>query len=126
MNFLSTHHPSSQTQSTAQLTRSHTSYIPSNTLRTNPFNDTTHTQPLTNTHNIHPNTSDTTTYHTLHTSTVSSPVVSNLIYLNSSASIPEPNKPFGGLIHNYTSEENQHHIEARVTFSPKMDHEYKL
>ena len=51
-------------------------------------------------------------------------------YINSSASISEPIKPFDGLDHNYTPEEYSQHIEARVTFSlglqPTSDLDHKI
>ena len=43
--------------------------------------------------------------------------MSHPTYINSSTSISEPIKPFDGLDHNYTPEENLQQIEARVTFS---------
>ena len=51
-------------------------------------------------------------------------------YINSSASISKPIKPFDCLDHNYTPEEYLQHIEARVTFSlglqPTTAHEYNF
>ena len=38
-------------------------------------------------------------------------------FLNMSASIPEPMKPFDGLDHSYTPEENLQQVEARLTFA---------
>ena len=38
-------------------------------------------------------------------------------FINTSASIPEPMKPFDGLDHSYTPEENLQQIEARLTFA---------
>ena len=43
--------------------------------------------------------------------------MSHPTYINSSTSISEPIKPFDGLDHNYTPEEDLQHIEARVTFA---------
>ena len=56
--------------------------------------------------------------------------MSHPTYINSSTSISKPIKPFDGLDHNYTPEENLQHIEARVKFSlglqPTSEHEYKF
>ena len=38
-------------------------------------------------------------------------------FINTSASIPEPMKPFDGLDHSYTPEENLQQVEARLTFA---------
>ena len=38
-------------------------------------------------------------------------------FINSSASIPEPMKPFDGLYHSYTPEEYLQQVEARLTFA---------
>ena len=38
-------------------------------------------------------------------------------FLNTSASIPEPMKPFDGLDHSYTPEEYLQQVEARLTFA---------
>ena len=38
-------------------------------------------------------------------------------FINTSASIPEPIKPFDGLDHSYTPEEYLQHVEARLTFA---------
>ena len=38
-------------------------------------------------------------------------------FINTSASIPEPMKPFDGLDHSYTPEEYLQQVEARVTFA---------
>ena len=37
--------------------------------------------------------------------------------MNMSASLPEPTKPFDGLDHSYTTEENLQQFEARLTFA---------
>ena len=39
------------------------------------------------------------------------------IFINTSASTPEPKKPFDGLDHSYTPEENLQQVEARLTFA---------
>ena len=55
--------------------------------------------------------------------------LSNPTYINSSTSISEPIKPFGGFDHKYTPEEYLQHIEGRVTFSffqPTTSHEHKF
>ena len=39
------------------------------------------------------------------------------IFINTSASIPEPMKPFDGLDHSYTPEEYLQQVEARLTFA---------
>ena len=56
--------------------------------------------------------------------------MSHPTYINSSTSISEPIKPFDGLDHNYTPEENLQHIEARITFSfvlqPTSEYEYNF
>ena len=38
-------------------------------------------------------------------------------FINMSASIPEPMKPFDGLDHSYTPEEYLQQVEARLTFA---------
>ena len=38
-------------------------------------------------------------------------------FINTSASIPEPMKPFDGLDHTYTPEEYLQQVEARLTFA---------
>ena len=38
-------------------------------------------------------------------------------FINTSASIPEPVKPFDGLYHSYTPEDNLQQVEARLTFA---------
>ena len=38
-------------------------------------------------------------------------------FINTSASIPEPMKPFDGLDHSYTPEEYLQQVEARLTFA---------
>ena len=38
-------------------------------------------------------------------------------FINTSASLPEPMKPFDGLDHSYTPEENLQQVEARLTFA---------
>ena len=38
-------------------------------------------------------------------------------FINTSASIPEPMKPFDGLDHSYTPEENLQQVEARLIFA---------
>ena len=38
-------------------------------------------------------------------------------FINTSASIPEPMKPFDGLDHSYTPEEYFQQVEARLTFA---------
>ena len=47
-------------------------------------------------------------------------------FINTSASIPEPMKPFDGLDHSYTPEEYLPQVEARLTFAigeePQKNH----
>ena len=38
-------------------------------------------------------------------------------FINTSASIPEPMKPFDGLDHSYAPEEYLQQVEARITFA---------
>ena len=38
-------------------------------------------------------------------------------FINTSASLPEPMKPFDSLDHSYTPEENLQQVEARLTFT---------
>ena len=40
-------------------------------------------------------------------------------FINTSASIPEPMKPFDGLDHSYTPEKYLQQVEARLTFAMK-------
>ena len=94
-----------------------TSQIPQipSTIRTNPHIYTTNTFPTSstqNTYNILP--SSNVNYHKIHCSTLLDATVSNPTYINSSASISEPIKPFDGLDHKYTPDHLQH-IEACVT-----------
>ena len=93
---------------------------PSTTIRTNPHFHNTSTTSFTN-------TSNNPTYNTVPPSTISHNTISHPTYINSSTSISESIKPFDGLDHNYTPEENLQHIEARVTFSlglqPTSEHE---
>ena len=70
--------------------------------------------------------------HTTHNPTTISPPVNMLqtvvpppqympipqdTFINTSASRPEPMKPFDGLDHSYTPEEHLQHVEARLTFA---------
>ena len=95
---------------------------PSTTIRTNSHFHNTSTTSFTN-------NSNNPTYNTVPPSIISHNTISHPTYINSSTSISEPIKPFDGLDHNYTPEENLQHIEARVTFSlglrPISEHEYK-
>ena len=84
--------------------------LPSPTIRTNPYFHNTSTSFFTIISNV-------PTYHTVKPSTISQNTISQPTYINSSTSISEPIKPFDGLDHNYTPEENLQHFEARVTFS---------
>ena len=56
-----------------------------------------------------------------HTQPVATPLqyipVQHDTFMNMSASIPEPMKPFDGLDHSYSPEENLQQIEARSTFA---------
>ena len=118
------------TGNTLQPTQFQSSHSHSTTIRTNPHLHNTYTQPLPNTQNITSNASHTPTYSTFPTSTIPQSTVSDPTYIDSSSSISEPIKPFDGLDHNYTPEENLQLIEARVTFSlglqPSATHEYKF
>ena len=93
------------TDNTLQPTQFPSSHSQSTTIRTNPHFHNTYSQPLPNTQIITSNASHTPTYNTI------------------------PNKPFDGIDHNFTPEENLQHIEARDTFSlglqPLSAHEYK-
>ena len=55
------------------------------------------------------------------TQTLSTPIqyipVQQDTFMNMSASIPEPMKPFDGLDHSYTPEEYLQQVEARLTFA---------
>ena len=95
---------------------------PSTTIRTNPHFQNTSTTSFTN-------TSNNPTYNTAPPS-ISHNTIAHPTYMNSSTSISEPNKPFDGLNHNFTTEEYFQHIEERVTFSlglqPTSEHGYKF
>ena len=56
-----------------------------------------------------------------HTQSVATPLqyipVQHDTFMNMSASITEPMKPFAGLDHSYTPEENLQQVEARLTFA---------
>ena len=69
-------------------------------------------------------------FHTTHPYAQPSTTVSNSTYINSSASTSQPIKPFDGLDHINTPEENLQHIGTRVTFSlelqPSTSHEFKF
>ena len=112
-----------------QNTHFQTSNPPCTIIRTTPHMNATNTQPFTKTPNMSSNVSNIPTYNTLPPSTIPQSSVSHTTYINSSTSISEPNKPFDGLDHNYTPEQNLQLIEARATFSldlqPTSDHEYK-
>ena len=103
---------------------------PSTTIRTNPYKTATYTQHVTNPPNIPSEVSNIPTYNTNTPSAIPQTTIPQPTYINSSTSISEPIKPFDGLDHNYTPEEDLQHIEARVTFSlglqPKSDHEYNF
>ena len=47
-------------------------------------------------------------------------------FINTSASIPEPVKPFDGSDHSYTPEEYLQQVEARLTFAKVKNLEIKL
>ena len=66
---------------------------------------TLQTQLFTNTPNISSNTSNIPTYNPVPPSTMPQSTNSHPTYLNSSASICEPIKPFDGFDHSYTPEE---------------------
>ena len=113
-----------------QNTQFQTSNLAYTNIRTNPHINTTYTQPFTDPQNIHSNPFITPTYITVPPSTLTQSTVSNPTFINSSTAIPEPIKPFDGLDHKYTPEENLQHIEARATFSLGLqttsDNEYKF
>ena len=96
---------------------------PSTTIRTNPYFHNMSTTSFTNISKV-------PTYNTVQASTISQNTIPQPTYINSSTSVSEPNKPFGGLDHNYLPEESLQHIEPRVTFSlglqPTSEHEYKF
>ena len=123
LNTLSSQHTSNTITPTLQTSQFQIQNPPSTTIRTNPHFHNTSTTSLTN-------ISNNPTYNTTPPSTVSYNTMSHPTYINSSTSISEPIKPFDGLDHNFTPEENLQHIEARVTFSlglqPTSDHEYKF
>ena len=123
LNTLSSQHTSNTITPTLQTSQFHILNPPSTTIRTNPHFHSTSTTSL-------PNISNNPTYNTTPPSTMSHNTMSHSTYINSSTSISEPIKPFGGLDHNYTPEEYLQHIEARVTFSlglqPTLEHEYKF
>ena len=83
---------------------------PSTTIRTN-STFITHL-PL-----LSPKPQNNPTYNTVPPSSISQNTISQTTFINSSTSISEPIKPFDGLDHNYTPQENLKHTEARVTFS---------
>ena len=118
------------TRNVLQNTVFQTSNPPSTTIRTNPQINATCTHPFTNTPNISSYVSNVPTYNTVPLSAVPQSIVSHPTYINSSTSISKPFKPFDGLDHNYCSEDNLQHIEARVTFSLGLqttsDQEYKF
>ena len=119
--------PPPQTSNTITLTLQKSQFQihnpPSTTIRTNPHFHNTSITSFTN-------TSNNPTYNTVPPSTISHNTNSHPIYINSSTSISEPNKPYDGLEHNYTPEEYLQHNEARVTFvlglQPTSEYEYKL
>ena len=116
------------TRNTLQPTQLQSSHSYSTTIRTDPHIHNTYTQHLANTQNITSNPSHTPTYNTI--PTIPQSTNSHPTFIKSSTSISEPIKPFDGLDHNYTPEEHLQHIEARVTFSlrlqPLAAHEYKI
>ena len=124
---------SNTTQNNTNIQSSSTQFnnhITPNTIQTNPHLNPTFIRPQANTLNI-PQTSFTShNTHTIPSSTTPSTTLNTPTYINSSASVSEPIKPFDGLDHNYTPEEYLQHIEARVTFSlglqPTTTHEYKF
>ena len=126
----STSHPFNHTQTIAQISRFQTLSLPSTKINSNPYSKTTYTQPVTNIHKKPPNTSDTTTYLTMPSSTKPFPTISNPTYINFSASISEIIKSFDGLDQIYKLGEYLQHFEARVTLSsgtqPTTDHEFKF
>ena len=123
LNTLSSQHTSNTITPTLQTSQFQIRNPPSTTIRTNPHFHNTSTTSLNN-------ISNNPTYNTIPPSTVSYITMSQPTYINSSTSISEPNKPFDGLHHNYTPEEDLQHSEARVTFSlglqPTSEHEYKF
>ena len=110
------------------LSTSQVAQFPSTTIQTNPHNYTTKTISNIGTQTIQhiPPTSN-VNYPTTSSSTLPLATISNPTYIDSSASISEPVKPFDGLNHKYTPEDYLQHIEARVTFwqelQPSTEHE---
>ena len=92
-------------------------HIPSTTIQTSLHCQLISIQPQINTLNLPPTSFNSHTTHAIPSSTTPLTTLNTPTYINFSASISEPNKPFDGLDHNYTPEENLQHIEARVTFS---------
>ena len=127
INSINNTSPPSQTSNTLPPTLQNSQFQipnpPSRTIRTNRYSHNTSTTYFTNISNV-------PTYHTVQPSTISQSIIPQPTYINSSTSISEPIKPFDGLDHNYTPEENLQHIEARNTFSlglqPTSEHEYKF
>ena len=123
LNTLSSQHTSDTITPTLQTSQFQIQNPPSTTIRTSPHFHSFSTTSLTN-------ISNNSIYNTTPPSTISHDTLSHPIYINSSASISEPVKPFDGLDHNYTPEEYLQHLEARVTFSlglqPTSEHEYNF
>ena len=76
---------------------------PSTVRRTNPHSNTTFTLLLINTHNVSPNQN--MNYQPISSSTLPISIVSNPIYINSSASTSEPIKHLDSRDHIYTPRE---------------------
>ena len=91
--------------------------------RTNPHFYNPSTTPFTSTSSV-------PTYNRVQPSPISQNTISQPTYIKPSTSISEPIKPFDGLDHNCTPEEDLQHIEARVTFSlglqPTSENQYEF
>ena len=85
-------------------------HIPPNTIQTNLHVHPTSIQPQANTLNIPQNSFNSHITHTIPSSTTPLSTLNTPTYINSSASISEPIKPFDSLDHNYTPEEYLQHI----------------
>ena len=111
---------SSTTQYNTKIQSSSTQFnthIFSTTIQTSQHIQPISTRPQTNTLNVPPTSFNYNTTHAIPSSKIPLTTIKTPTYINSSASISEPIKPFDGLDHNYTPEEYLQHIEAHVTFS---------
>ena len=102
LNTFSPQHTSNTITPTLQNSQFQIQNPPSTTTRTNPHFHNTSTTSFTN-------TSNNPTYNTVPPSTISHNTISHPTYINSSTSISDHIKPFDGLDHNYTPEQNLQH-----------------